>query len=117
MDLQTDAMSDSKSAYVFFLKVLNPLSLPAGLKHPSSEAPERVQSVGRKGNLSDILTVWFAHSFLVMAGCKFFRPEAFRQCQKLANDFTVREVTEAWKRVEIVQIFAYLTYWRDLDDT
>ncbi|KAF5386973.1 hypothetical protein D9615_001775 [Tricholomella constricta] len=58
----------------------------------------------------------FLFTTLVMAGCKFFRPESFKQCQKLANDFAIRAFAEAWKRVEVVQAFACLTYWKDPDD-
>ncbi|KAG5645860.1 hypothetical protein DXG03_005202 [Asterophora parasitica] len=58
----------------------------------------------------------FLFTTLIMAGCKFFRPEMFKQCQKLANDFAVRAFAEAWKRVEVVQAFACLTYWKDPDD-
>ncbi|KIL68664.1 hypothetical protein M378DRAFT_158512 [Amanita muscaria Koide BX008] len=58
----------------------------------------------------------FLFTTLVMAGCKFFRHEDFRACQKLANDFAVRAFAEGWKRVEVVQAFACLTYWREYDD-
>ena len=53
---------------------------------------------------------------LIMAGAKFFRPEIYRDCQKLANDLAVRAFAEQWKRVEVVQAFACLTYWREPDD-
>ena len=58
----------------------------------------------------------FLFTTLIMAGCKFFKPEIFKPCQKLANDFAVRAFSEAWKRVEVVQAFACLTYWKDPDD-
>jgi hypothetical protein len=58
----------------------------------------------------------FLFTTLIMAGCKFFKPEIFKPCQKLANDFAVRAFAEAWKRVEVVQAFACLTYWKDPDD-
>ncbi|KAK2467121.1 hypothetical protein APHAL10511_001379 [Amanita phalloides] len=58
----------------------------------------------------------FLFTALIMAGCKFFRHEDFRACQKLANEFAVRAFAEGWKRVEVVQAFACLTYWRDYDD-
>jgi hypothetical protein len=53
---------------------------------------------------------------LIMAGAKFFRPEIYRECQKLANDLAVRAFAEQWKRVEVVQAFACLTYWKEPDD-
>lgn len=58
----------------------------------------------------------FLFTTLIMAGCKFFKPELFKKCQKLANDFAVRAFADAWKRVEVVQAFACLTYWKDPDD-
>lgn len=58
----------------------------------------------------------FLFTTLIMAGCKFFRAEKFKECQKLANEFAVRAFAESWKRVEVVQAFASLTYWKDPDD-
>jgi hypothetical protein len=58
----------------------------------------------------------FLFTVLLMAGCKFFKPELFKQCQKLANDFAGKAFIEAWKSVEVVQAFACLTYWKDPDD-
>jgi len=54
---------------------------------------------------------------LLMAGAKFFKPEIYRPCQKLANDLAVRAFGEGWKSVEVVQAFACLVYWREPDDT
>ncbi|KAL0947230.1 hypothetical protein HGRIS_013347 [Hohenbuehelia grisea] len=58
----------------------------------------------------------FLFTTLIMAGCKFFKPEVFKPCQKLANDFAVHAFAEQWKRVEVVQAFACLTYWKDPND-
>ncbi|KAJ7694084.1 fungal-specific transcription factor domain-containing protein [Mycena rosella] len=58
----------------------------------------------------------FLFTTLIMAGCKFFKPEVFQPCKKLAHEFAVRAFAEAWKRVEVVQAFACLTYWQDPDD-
>ncbi|KAF8197377.1 fungal-specific transcription factor domain-containing protein [Pholiota molesta] len=58
----------------------------------------------------------FLFTTLLMAGCKFFKPEKFKDCQKLVQDFTVRAFAEGWKRVEVVQAFACLTYWKDPTD-
>ncbi|PFH47676.1 hypothetical protein AMATHDRAFT_197707 [Amanita thiersii Skay4041] len=58
----------------------------------------------------------FLFTTLIMAGCKFFRHDDFRACQKLANEFAVRAFAESWKRVEVVQAFACLIYWKDYDD-
>nr|GAT58033.1 predicted protein [Mycena chlorophos] len=53
---------------------------------------------------------------LIAAATKFFRPELYKSCQKLAHELAVRAFAEAWKRVEVVQAFACLTYWKDPDD-
>lgn len=58
----------------------------------------------------------FLFTTLIMAGCKFFRHDKFKECQKLANQFAVRAFSESWKRVEVVQAFACLTYWKDPND-
>ncbi|KAK7043733.1 hypothetical protein VNI00_008345 [Paramarasmius palmivorus] len=59
----------------------------------------------------------FLFTVLLMAGCKFFKPELFPQCQQLANQLAVKAFAEGWKSVETVQAFACLTYWKDPDDT
>ncbi|KAH9483811.1 Protein priB [Psilocybe cubensis] len=59
----------------------------------------------------------FLFTTLIMAGCKFFKAEKFKECQKLANEYTIRAFAESWKRVEVVQAFACLTYWKDPDDS
>ncbi|KAF5391848.1 hypothetical protein D9757_001625 [Collybiopsis confluens] len=58
----------------------------------------------------------FLFTVLLMAGCKFFNAELFKQVQKLANEFAVKAFQEGWKSVEVVQAFACLTYWKDPDD-
>ncbi|TCD60264.1 hypothetical protein EIP91_010443 [Steccherinum ochraceum] len=52
-----------------------------------------------------------------MACCKFFRPELYHPVKKLAHEFSVRAFAESWKRVEVCQAFACLTYWKEPDDT
>lgn len=59
----------------------------------------------------------FLFTTLIMAGCKFFKVEKFKPCQKLASDFSIRAFADGWKRIEVVQAFACLTYWREPDDT
>lgn len=59
----------------------------------------------------------FLFTVLIMAGCKFFKPECYKDCQKLAYEFAVRAFAEGWKSVEVVQAFACLTYWKEPDDT
>lgn len=54
---------------------------------------------------------------LLMAGSKYWKPEVYRQCYELAHTLAVRAFAESWKRVEVVQAFACLTYWREPDDT
>ncbi|KDQ12322.1 hypothetical protein BOTBODRAFT_112983 [Botryobasidium botryosum FD-172 SS1] len=59
----------------------------------------------------------FLFTCLIMAGTKFWKPELYKKTQKLAIDFSVRAFQDAWKRVEVVQAFACLTYWKEPDDT
>lgn len=56
-------------------------------------------------------------STLLMVGCKFWKPERFRACQRIAEDLCVRAFRECWKRVEVVQAFMCMTYWKEPDDT
>ncbi|TFK55329.1 hypothetical protein OE88DRAFT_1642509 [Heliocybe sulcata] len=58
----------------------------------------------------------FLFTVLIMAGCKFFKAELYKPCQKLAHEFAVRAFAEGWKSVEVVQAFASLTYWKEPDD-
>lgn len=53
---------------------------------------------------------------LIMAGCKFFDPSLYKDCLRLANDLAVRAFAEGWKRVEVIQAFSCLTYWREQED-
>jgi hypothetical protein len=59
----------------------------------------------------------FLFTTLLMAGCKFFKPEAYRVCQKMAHDLAIRAFAENWKSVEVVQAFACLCYWKEPEDT
>ena len=52
-----------------------------------------------------------------MAGCKFWKPELFKQTQRIANEFVVKAFADQWKRVEVVQAFACMTYWKEPEDT
>ena len=58
----------------------------------------------------------FLFTTLLMVCCKFWRPNLFKETQKLATQFAVQAFADAWKRVEVVQAFACLTYWKDPDD-
>ncbi|TDL25071.1 hypothetical protein BD410DRAFT_718510 [Rickenella mellea] len=58
----------------------------------------------------------FLFSTLLMAGSKFWKPEVYSQCYKLAHDLAVRAFADQWKGVEVVQAFACLTYWKEPDD-
>ncbi|KAH9951420.1 hypothetical protein B0H21DRAFT_718945 [Amylocystis lapponica] len=59
----------------------------------------------------------FLFTSMLMAGCKFFKPELYVSVQRLAHEFGVRAFAENWKRVEVVQAFMCLTYWKEPDDT
>lgn len=58
----------------------------------------------------------FLFTTLIAAGCKFFEPSLYKECLHLAHELAVRAFAEGWKRVEVVQAFACLTYWREQDD-
>lgn len=58
----------------------------------------------------------FLFTALITAGCKFFEPTLYKECVHLAHELAVRAFAEGWKRVEVVQAFACLTYWREQDD-
>jgi len=53
---------------------------------------------------------------LIMAGCKFFEPSLYKECLRLAHELAVKAFAGGWKRVEVIQAFACLTYWREQDD-
>ncbi|KAF8835436.1 hypothetical protein BDN67DRAFT_913026 [Paxillus ammoniavirescens] len=53
---------------------------------------------------------------LIAAGCKFFEPSLYKDCLRLANDLAGHAFSEGWKRVEVVQAFACLTYWKEQDE-
>ncbi|QRW00587.1 Fungal specific transcription factor domain [Ceratobasidium sp. AG-Ba] len=59
----------------------------------------------------------FLFTCLVMAGCKFWKPELFKPTQRLANEFVIKAFADQWKRVEVVQAFACMTYWKEPEDT
>lgn len=58
----------------------------------------------------------FLFTALMMAGCKFFEPDLYKDCLRLAHDLAVCAFSNAWKRVEVVQAFACMTYWREQED-
>lgn len=58
----------------------------------------------------------FLFTALMMAGCKFFEPELYKDCLHLAHELAVCAFSKAWKRVEVVQAFACMTYWREQED-
>jgi hypothetical protein len=58
----------------------------------------------------------FLFTAILMAVSKFFRQELYKPLQKLAKDFAVLAFSEGWKRVEVVQAFACMTYWKEHGD-
>jgi hypothetical protein len=97
---------DESNAKVLFDLVFLRLNPFVNLFDPALHTPDYVRSKSP-----------FLFTILVMAGCKFFKPESFKPCQKLAHEFAVRTFAENEKSVEIVQAFACLTYWREPEDT
>ncbi|KAL6309215.1 fungal-specific transcription factor domain-containing protein [Sparassis latifolia] len=59
----------------------------------------------------------FLFTAIIMGACKFFKPELYMPMLRLAHEFAVRAFAENWKRVEVVQAFACMTYWREPEDT
>ena len=53
----------------------------------------------------------FLFTTILMACCKFFAEESYKHVQQLASEFAVKAFAEGWKRVEVCQAFACLTYW------
>ncbi|KAG8944875.1 hypothetical protein FRC04_001408 [Tulasnella sp. 424] len=58
----------------------------------------------------------FLFTVLMMAGCKFFKPELFKSLQKMSYVFASRALEEQWKGLEIVQAFCCMVYWKEPED-
>lgn len=97
---------DESNAKVLFDLVFLRLNPFVNLFDPALHTPDYVRSKSL-----------FLFTVLIMAGCKFFKPESFKSCQKLAHEFAVRAFAENCKSVEVVQAFACLTYWKEPEDT
>jgi len=97
---------DESNAKVLFDLVFLRLNPFVNLFDPALHTPDYVRSKSP-----------FLFTVLIMAGCKFFKPESFKPCQRLAHEFGVRAFAENWKSVEVVQAFACLTYWKEPEDT
>lgn len=59
----------------------------------------------------------FLFTVILMASCKFFKPEAFHRCQRLAGELATQALAGDWKSVEVVQAFACLCYWEEPEET
>ncbi|KZT66725.1 hypothetical protein DAEQUDRAFT_674611 [Daedalea quercina L-15889] len=59
----------------------------------------------------------FLFTAFIMACCKFFKPEKYKEVLELAHQYAICAFAENWKRVEVVQAFACMTYWREPEDT
>lgn len=58
----------------------------------------------------------FLFTTLIMVGSKFFAPDLYQRCYKLAFDFAAQAFIDGWKTVEVVQAFMCLAYWNDSTD-
>lgn len=58
----------------------------------------------------------FLFTVMIMAACKFFKPDLYPQMATLAREFAKEAFICNWKRVEVVQAFACLTYWKEPGD-
>ncbi|KAI0049688.1 hypothetical protein FA95DRAFT_817460 [Auriscalpium vulgare] len=106
LDPVASGIVDEANAKVLFDLVFLRLNPFINLFDPALHSPSYVRSKSP-----------FLFTTLVMAGCKFFKPESFKACQKLAHEFAVRAFAESWKSVEVVQAFACLMYWKEPEDT
>ncbi|KAF5331051.1 hypothetical protein D9619_005705 [Psilocybe cf. subviscida] len=106
LDPLESGLLDDATIHDLFDKVLKRLNPFVNLFDPSLHTADYVRA-----------KCPFLFTTLLMAGCKFFRPDKFKQIQKLAHEFSVLAFAEGWKRVEVVQAFACLTYWKDPTDT
>jgi hypothetical protein len=97
---------DESNAKVLFDLIFLRLNPFVNLFDPALHTPDYVRSKSP-----------FLFTVLIMAGCKFFKPESFKACQKLSYEFAVRAFAENWKSVEVVQAFSCLTYWKEPEDT
>ena len=59
----------------------------------------------------------FLFSTMIMACCKFFQPDLYDRILQIAQAYALRAFAENWKRIEVVQAFACLTYWKEPHDT
>jgi hypothetical protein len=105
-DPVTMGILDESNAKVLFDLVFLRLNPFVNLFDPALHTPDYVRSKSP-----------FLFTVLIMAGCKFFKPESFKPCQKLAHEFAIRVFADNEKSVEVVQAFACLTYWREPEDT
>ncbi|KAI0062206.1 hypothetical protein BV25DRAFT_1804251 [Artomyces pyxidatus] len=106
LDPVASGIIDEANAKVLFDLVFLRLNPFINLFDPALHSPEYIRSKSP-----------FLYTTLLMAGCKFFKPESFKACQKLAHEFGVRAFAESWKSVEVCQAYACLMYWKEPEDT
>jgi hypothetical protein len=58
----------------------------------------------------------FLFTTIIAGSAKYFRPEIYRECRKIAQDMAIQAFAEGSKSVEICQAYACLTYWRESDE-
>lgn len=58
----------------------------------------------------------FLFTTMIMACCKYFKPEMVKTLQAMCQTFASRSWDEQEKSVEVVQAFSCLTYWKELED-
>ncbi|KIY64582.1 hypothetical protein CYLTODRAFT_425074 [Cylindrobasidium torrendii FP15055 ss-10] len=58
----------------------------------------------------------FLFTVLIACGCRFFKHDAFKQCQRMAQDLAIQAFADQWKCIEVCQAFACLIYWREPDE-
>ncbi|OBZ75751.1 Protein priB [Grifola frondosa] len=58
----------------------------------------------------------FLFTVIIMAVCKFFKPECYAATRRLAQDMAILAFAEGQQTIEVVQAYMCLTYWKEPED-
>ncbi|KAI0075803.1 hypothetical protein K474DRAFT_1663798 [Panus rudis PR-1116 ss-1] len=104
----TAGLITDRDARIFFDYFFIRLNSFINLFDPALHSVDYVRTVSPGGQ--------FLFTTIIMACCKFFRPNLYQDVRRLANEFAARAFLENCKSVEVVQAFACLTYWKEPND-
>ncbi|KAG8997533.1 hypothetical protein FRB94_007626 [Tulasnella sp. JGI-2019a] len=102
IDLGIVTFAEAESLFQKFFEHLNPC---VNLFSPILHTVAYVRSKSK-----------FLFTVMMMACCKYFKPEVSRTLQQMCQVFTSRCMDEQHKSIEVVQAFSCLTYWKELED-